>query len=64
MTDKSLVVHFTPPATHRPAGAPYRFVPNVGLETPVERPELQAMFAAAPPRGVTLLQAPAGYGKT
>lgn len=64
MTDNSLVVHLTPPATHRPAGEPYRFVPSVGLEAPVERSELQAMFAAAPPRSVTLLQAPAGYGKT
>ncbi len=64
MTDKSLVVHFTQPAANRPAGSPYRFVPNVGLETPVDRSDLQATFAAAPPRGVTLLQAPAGYGKT
>ncbi|HEY0942062.1 MAG TPA: LuxR C-terminal-related transcriptional regulator [Steroidobacter sp.] len=64
MTDKSLVVHFAPPATNRPAGAPYRFVPNVGFETPVERSDLHAMFVAAPPRSVTLLQAPAGYGKT
>lgn len=64
MTDKSLVVHFTQPAANRPAGSPYRFVPNVGLETPVERSDLNAIFAAAPPRGVTLLQAPAGYGKT
>src|SRR5690606_13337426 len=39
-------------------------VPNVGLEAPVERSDLHAMFAAAPPRSVTLLQAPAGYGKT
>jgi LuxR family maltose regulon positive regulatory protein len=64
MTDKSLVVHFTQPAANRPAGSPYRFVPNVGLETPIERSDLNAMFAAAPARSVTLLQAPAGYGKT
>jgi LuxR family transcriptional regulator, maltose regulon positive regulatory protein len=64
MTDKSLVVHFTQPAANRPAGSQYRFVPNVGLETPVDRSDLNATFAAAPPRGVTLLQAPAGYGKT
>jgi LuxR family maltose regulon positive regulatory protein len=64
VTDKSLVVHFTQPSANRPVGSPYRFVPQVGLETPVERADLHTTFAAAPARGVTLLQAPAGYGKT